>query len=189
SLQKERRLGDEAHLPPATKMLDLAPYLHDFCETTAAVEKLDLVIAVDTAVAHIAGALGTPCWLLLPANSDFRWLTEREDTPWYPTMRLFRQQRLGQWADVVDRVTGALQQAVHTRSTADAVKALLPPASKSRVAPPAEDGRAASLLSRVAETRYGILQYSPCEKTLAQSLDWYGEGLEPQLEFLAPLLR
>ena len=112
SLQKERREGDEVCLPLGTGLMDLSPDLGDFRDTAAAVEALDLVIAVDTAVAHLAGALGKPCWLLLPANADFRWLRDREDSPWYPTLRLFRQQRLGDWAEVIGRVSRSLCEAV-----------------------------------------------------------------------------
>ena len=73
------------------------------------VEQLDLVISVDTAVAHLAGALGKPVWTLLSATPDWRWLLEGETTPWYPTMRLFRQVRPGDWAGVVERVVDALE--------------------------------------------------------------------------------
>jgi ADP-heptose:LPS heptosyltransferase len=84
--------------------------LNDFEDTAALIMNLDLVIAVDTAVAHLAGALGKPVWLLLPANSDWRWLEERSDSPWYPGMRLFRQEVLGEWAGVVGEVMQALQR-------------------------------------------------------------------------------
>ncbi len=66
---------------------------------------LDLVITVDTAVAHCAGALGVPVWVALPFAPDWRWLLKREDSPWYPSMRLFRQPHLGDWDDVFDRIT------------------------------------------------------------------------------------
>lgn len=81
----------------------LADAIEDFADTAALIEGLDLVISVDTAVAHLAGALGKRCWLLLPAYlTDWRWLTERSDTPWYPgVMRLFRQRRIGHWDEVV----------------------------------------------------------------------------------------
>jgi len=76
----------------------------DFLELAAVIASLDLVITVDTVFAHLAGALARPVWLLLPFNSDWRWLRERGDSPWYPTMRLYRQPRLGDWSDVIARV-------------------------------------------------------------------------------------
>jgi ADP-heptose:LPS heptosyltransferase len=69
---------------------------------------LDLVISIDTSVAHLAGALGRPTWILLPYNADWRWLGQREDSPWYPTARLFRQQRPGDWAGVIGALGAAL---------------------------------------------------------------------------------
>jgi tetratricopeptide (TPR) repeat protein len=88
---------------------DLSERLTDFGETAGAIEALDLVITVDTAVAHLAGALGKPVWLLLPSVPDWRWLLVREDSPWYPDMRLFRQVRRGDWAEVVARVAHELE--------------------------------------------------------------------------------
>lgn len=90
-------------------VLDASADLRDFADTAALVENLDLVIAVDTAVAHLAGAVGRPMWLLLPFAADWRWLLEREDSPWYPTARLFRQPAVGDWRSVIDRVRGELQ--------------------------------------------------------------------------------
>lgn len=91
---------------------DLAPAIADFADTAALIDGLDLVITVDTAVAHLCGALGKPCWVLLPHYlTDWRWLTDRSDTPWYPgVMRLFRQQRSGDWDAVVDELARALEQ-------------------------------------------------------------------------------
>ena len=74
----------------------------------AAIEALDLVLSVDTSVVHLAGALGTPVWTLLPQRADWRWLTGRDDTPWYPSMRLFRQAPGGGWDGVIDAVAAAL---------------------------------------------------------------------------------
>jgi ADP-heptose:LPS heptosyltransferase len=91
-------------------MVSLSEELIDFGETAAVISELDLVITIDTAVAHLAGSLGKPVWLLLPYASDWRWMLDREDTPWYPGMRLFRQKRPGDWSDVIDRVTPELRR-------------------------------------------------------------------------------
>ncbi|WP_232455751.1 glycosyltransferase family 9 protein [Burkholderia ubonensis] len=91
--------------------------LTDFAETAALVDTLDLVISVDTSVAHLAGALGRPVWVLLPRVPDWRWLLERDDSPWYPSATLFRQARPGDWPALVARVGAAL--AVLARSHRD----------------------------------------------------------------------
>jgi tetratricopeptide (TPR) repeat protein len=96
SLQKDYREADRAALA-AAPLLRLDHALADFADTAAAIAALDLVIAVDTAVAHLTGALGKPLWLLLPAIGDWRWLKDRADSPWYPSARLFRQPRIGDW--------------------------------------------------------------------------------------------
>ncbi len=83
-----------------------------FPDLAAVMKGLDLVVSVDSAAAHLAGALGVPVWLLVAAVSDWRWMVGREDTPWYPTMRLFRQGRLGDWSEVVRRVAGMLRRVV-----------------------------------------------------------------------------
>ena len=87
---------------------DLAPQIDDLADTAALLQRLHLVISVDTAVAHLAGALGVPAWVLLPFAPDWRWLLEREDSPWYPSIRLFRQPRPGDWASMLDAVHAAL---------------------------------------------------------------------------------
>jgi hypothetical protein len=107
SLQREYR---EADLPalaglPIARLDDV---IHDFADTAAAIDALDLVIAVDTAVAHLAGSLGKPLWVLLSHIQDWRWLCARQDSPWYPTARLFRQGPDGDWGPVIARVTEAL---------------------------------------------------------------------------------
>jgi hypothetical protein len=88
---------------------NLAAELVDFAETAAAICALDLVITVDTAVAHLAGSLGKPVWLLVMYAADWRWLLDREDTPWYPTVRLFRQKRPRDWGEVMERVLAELR--------------------------------------------------------------------------------
>jgi ADP-heptose:LPS heptosyltransferase len=81
----------------------------DFGDTAAVIDQLDLVISVDTAVAHVAGALGKPVWLMVPFQADWRWMLDREDSPWYPSLRLFRQARPGAWDEVVQAVAAALR--------------------------------------------------------------------------------
>ncbi len=83
------------------RLVDYTNDLNDFSDTAALIENLDLVITVDTAVAHLAGALAKPVWLLLPFVPDWRWLLDRGDSPWYPTMRLYRQPEYGDWESVL----------------------------------------------------------------------------------------
>lgn len=93
-------------------MIDCASGFRDFADTAACIANLDLVITIDTSVAHLAGSLGKPVWTLLPFVPDWRWLLERDDSPWYPTMRLFRQKRRGAWDEVLERVACALEALV-----------------------------------------------------------------------------
>jgi tetratricopeptide (TPR) repeat protein len=107
NLQKVPRAHDLATL--STSRLENFPeYFADFASLAALVVCLDVVITVDTSIAHLAGALGVPVWVLLPTPADWRWLTRRDDSPWYPTMRLFRQPRPGDWTSVIETVRGAL---------------------------------------------------------------------------------
>jgi len=108
SLQAGQRSAAEASPAFRDKVTDLAPTLHDFADTAAAIAALDLVITSDTSVAHLAGAMGHPTWLLLHTLADWRWLQGRSDSPWYPSLRLFRQRALGDWEPVVEDVAQAL---------------------------------------------------------------------------------
>ena len=110
SLQKGEPAAQTRSPPPGLVVHDWTAELADFDDTAALIEALDLVISVDTAVVHLAGALGKPVWLLDRFDSCWRWLRDREDSPWYPTLRLFRQRQPGDWEGVVDRVAAALKQ-------------------------------------------------------------------------------
>ncbi|MBV8926726.1 MAG: tetratricopeptide repeat protein [Bradyrhizobium sp.] len=107
SLQKEAA-ADDTSLLRARGIIELTSGLTDFAETAALVNCLDLVVSVDTSVAHLAAALGRPTWILLPYLPDHRWLLDRDDSPWYPTARLFRQSARRDWAEVIDQVRAAL---------------------------------------------------------------------------------
>jgi len=99
---------DAALLRERGDIIDLTSDLVDFTDTAALIACLDLVITVDTSVAHLAGALGRPTWVLLPYTPDWRWLLDRDDSPWYPSMRLFRQTESREYESVIDRVRGEL---------------------------------------------------------------------------------
>jgi tetratricopeptide (TPR) repeat protein len=108
SLQKDLREADLAVLQSRPDLIHFGEALADFNDTAALCELVDVVVCVDTSVAHLAGALGRPVWLLLPTNPDWRWLLDRSDSPWYPSARLFRQAVPGQWGDVLSGVRQAL---------------------------------------------------------------------------------
>ena len=112
-LQPDVRESDRAWLAAHPEVVLNQPALTDFAETARIIAGLDWVVTVDTAVAHLAGALGKSVWLLLPTEPDYRWLLERTDSPWYPTARLFRQTARGDWAGVVQRLCEAIRDRMH----------------------------------------------------------------------------
>ena len=116
SLQKDPRPDDKAYLDGAN-ILDLTVHLTDFVETAALVSCLDLVITVDTSVAHLAGALGRPTWILLPYAPDWRWLLGRDDSAWYPTARLFRQDQTRNYGPVVARLRNEMVAMISARKS------------------------------------------------------------------------
>ncbi len=110
ALQKDIRDSDRAALEATPAILHFESELADFRDTAALASLMDVVVSVDTSVAHLAGALARPLWLLLPFSPDWRWLLDRSDTPWYPTARIFRQPRIGDWSSVIERVAAELQK-------------------------------------------------------------------------------
>jgi hypothetical protein len=108
SLQKEYRQHELAFLDQHPEIHRHERDLLDFSDTAALIEGMDLVISVDTSVAHVAGAMGKPVWILLPFAPDYRWMLDRDDTSWYPTARLFRQPAHGDWQDAIAEVVLAL---------------------------------------------------------------------------------
>ncbi len=126
SLQKGHGLEAVGAAPPAFPLIQLGDDLDadaPFLDTTAVMTQLDLVVTADTAAAHLAGALAVPVWLALSAIADWRWLRGRDDSPWYPTLRLFRQRTLGEWEDVFQRMARALE----TRDVRGGTGAVLAP--------------------------------------------------------------
>ncbi len=125
SLQKEFGLDQLRDLSDTLPIVDLGRRLDlsggAFLDTAAVMMSLDLVLTCDTAIAHLAGALGVPVWVALAAAADWRWLLDREDTPWYPTMRLFRQSKLKRWDDVFERVADAIRDLRKKRPHAHAI--------------------------------------------------------------------
>ncbi|MFL9904674.1 glycosyltransferase family 9 protein, partial [Paraburkholderia fungorum] len=112
SLQKGA--GEDEARSTELPIVHLGSDICDFADTASIIDQLDLVICVDTAVAHVAGALGKPCWVLLPAiGCDWRWMRDRSDSPWYPgALRLFRQKQRGDWSDTIAEVETALREFV-----------------------------------------------------------------------------
>ena len=121
SLQKGEGSDQRDHVDFKAKLAQLTDPLDmgadEFADTAALVKSLDLIITSDTAMAHLAGALGAPVWVVLQFEADWRWFIERDDSPWYPTMRLFRQRRPGDWAEVFERVAQALRTQVLARAS------------------------------------------------------------------------
>jgi tetratricopeptide (TPR) repeat protein len=108
SLQKEVPAEDASVVTGGVRLLDCRDGQRDLSDAAAICQCLDLLISVDTSIAHLGGALGVPTWILLPFNADWRWLQERDDSPWYPSVRLFRQQRPRDWSDVLRRVASEI---------------------------------------------------------------------------------
>ena len=101
--------GRQDALDERRDILDFSNQLQDFADTAALIELVDLVVCVDTSVAHLAGAMGKTVWVLLARNPDWRWLVDREDSPWYPSARLFRQKAIGDWTATVRTVAAELE--------------------------------------------------------------------------------
>jgi tetratricopeptide (TPR) repeat protein len=115
-LQKGSAAALAAKLASRKGFANFGEVLEDFADTAGLIQNLDLVISVDTAVAHLAGAMGKPVWVLLPYVADWRWFLDRNDSPWYPTMRLFRQKKRGCWDEALQYVADEISQWVHQRT-------------------------------------------------------------------------
>lgn len=179
-------------------VIDLARDFESFRDTAAAISVLDLVIAVDTSVAHLAGALGHPTWTLIAEPPDWRWQSRGHRTPWYPTMRIFRQAKRGEWDTVIDEVARALEGVVRSGAPlvpsredergVDAESAEPAPPAPGAGPPRMEAAQAASRFCGVDETRNGIVQSLP-STDLAASLSYYGEYRQAELNLIARFMR
>ena len=190
-LQRQERAAEPAFEADGADLVDLGPELRDFGDTAAIIEQLDLLVSVDTSVVHLGGALGKPVWLLLPEPADYRWLKEREDTPWYPTVRLFRQRHPRDWAEVVERVAAELSRAVEQKAAGampDVVARYLEPRRTQR-AIESDVARSPPGIAVAAETRSGLMMFDPSRTREGRSLDWYGEYLQPVLDAVLGLVR
>lgn len=182
SLQKGSPVAALAESDVGRRVHNLSAELEDFSDTAAVIEHLDLVISVDTSVAHVAGALGRPVWMMVPAPADWRWMNDRADTPWYPSMRIFRQAERGQWDDVgaeVAEAVAAIVAGTSPRPQAWNDGIYVPPAHAPRPLPAIAGDDLH--LARITEARYGIVEYLPDEPVVGPSLAWYGEYLQAQL--------
>jgi FkbM family methyltransferase len=184
---RKERGEDGAPWERGAIVADLASRNNDLAETAAQIEQLDLVIVVDTAVAHLAGALGKPVWVLLPFTPDWRWMREREDSPWYPTMRLFRQPTMGDWEAVIGHVRTQLS------ALAEGDCAAVAPHDTPQAAVQPGEGNAArcdvrepsaAFPYRLTRTRHGAMLVNCNDIYMGQSLLKYGECSEHEIELL-----
>lgn len=148
-----------------------------FMDTAAVMKNLDLVITCDSAVSHVAGALGVPCWLALPHVPDWRWLLERPDSPWYPTARLFRQPKPGDWSAVFAQIAAELPTCFPDCSPPIQLKS------------PAEYRQAASGFNRVVRARHGLMLTNRHDELVGRSIDLYGEYSAGEAELFQQLVR
>ena len=206
SLQKGPGAEQLAPLTDRFPVTDLGSNLDDFVDAAAVLKNLDLVISVDTAIAHLAGALGIPVWVALPFAPDWRWLMGREDSPWYPTMRLFRQDRAGDWAGVFAEIRVATEKMAAekrkqgmggktpgTRGTRSPASRPGQEAQTPGVVPDPMRGDSRLLLDqghvRVKHCRYGPMAYLATDQYVGQSLDRYGEFSEGEVELFRQVIR
>ncbi len=190
SLQKGPAESQLADLPADVEVAALGAAFDDLEDLVAAIGAMDLVISVCTGPAHIAGAMGKPVWTLISEPPDLRWLTGREDSPWYPTMRLFRQRVPGCWDDVVERVAGELARgpAAWEQPRGRARRARPRPCADRGAARRVDEDAIDAGMAQLAETRQGLLMFDPGEAFAGPSIERYGEWLHGQLELALRLL-
>lgn len=187
SLQKGAKAAQLTQIDTLGKVEDLSNQLNDFADTANLVAQLDLIISVDTSVAHLAGAMGKPVWLLLSFVSDWRWMLDREDSPWYPTMRLFRQSELGDWTGVFQRVAKELTKLVN-----DSPDSL--PVKSQEQSQKVINHQQLSIFdqesfNRLKKCRYGTFLYNINDLNIGHYLDIYGEYREKEIELFKQMIK
>ncbi len=194
SLQKGAAAAELKQARFDRTIVDLGPDLYEYADTAAAIENLDLVVTVDTSVAHLAGALGKAVWVLLPYVADWRWLEGREDSPWYPTMRLFRQRAPDGWSEVIRRVAGALEERARTAHWRRAQSAWERRSPGTRDSPGARAPTRPEQSMRPPGISQGVphpLRHDPVRRRTGpavRSVEHYGEYLQVQVDVLARLV-
>src|SRR5262249_27931490 len=155
-----------------------------FFDTAAIIKNLDLVVTCDTAVAHLAGALGVPVWVALPVGADWRWLLGREDSPWYPTMRLFRQKEAGNWQEGFQRIGDELAKEIATGRTMAVPQTDIVVDSGAKTEPPPTTLAMFPSFNRVKRCRHGLMLYNIYDRFVGKSLEVYGEYSEGEVDLL-----
>jgi tetratricopeptide (TPR) repeat protein len=191
SLQKGPASSQVDDLPNGFKVVNLDKEIDDFVDTVAVISQLDLVICVDTSVAHLAGAMGKPTWMLLPNPADWRWLNEGKSSSWYPTIRLFRQTQVGMWSDVVNIIADELARYVSgdSKNAEGSVAGGVVTLSETAFVPRAYPLPPNNNLTAAAHTSLGTIQYLPSQDCVGPSLRFYGEHLQLQLNLLSRMVR
>ena len=185
SLQKGAGREQMAQVGDRVPLTDLDIRITDLMDQALYMKNLDLVICADTAPAHLAGALGLRVWLGVPFEGEWRWLADRDDTPWYPTMRLFRQERAGDWTGVMERMA---------RELAAELGVAVKPAASAPAAPASPRARRHEAVfangpTRVKSCRHGAFVYLETDQYVGRALDRYGEYSEGEVTLFAQLIQ
>jgi tetratricopeptide (TPR) repeat protein len=191
SLQKGPAAVQAETVSDAVDWEGVGAELDDLEDAAAVVAELDLLVCVDTGLAHLAAAMGKPVWVMLPEPADYRWLTGRDDTPWYPTMRLFRQATPRDWRPVVERVASELAswRASWQPPASDDVGIRVRQEVGRRAVAAREDAAPLAGLADVAEMRAGLLRFMPDDAPIGRALAYAGEWLPEGLEILGRFVR
>jgi FkbM family methyltransferase len=196
SLQKEHGVDQIEKLNGAFEVIDFGDELDadagPFMDTAAIIKNMDLIITSDTSIPHLAGALDMPTWMALSVAPDWRWLLEREDCPWYPSLRLFRQRTLGDWEDVFARLAEQLRQRVAAVKTDDVNTAVLsaaapvtePASTTTKTDPEILETRFNALI----QSRHGYTLFNRNDIYIGRSLQLYGEYSENEIALLRQFL-